>query len=76
MIVGGLLTVAPVFGPLQSTCQYLADFFAERPQSMAGPDISFYIELLALMVCPLGLLIFVGSLVWFIRSGRAPAPRT
>jgi hypothetical protein len=75
MILGGLLTVAPVFGPLGKTLHYLADFIAERPQSMRGPDISFFAELLALIVCPVGLLMFAISLVVFIRSGRASAPR-
>lgn len=75
MIVGGLLTVAPVVGPLSETLHYLADFLAERPQSMRGPDISFYVELLALLVCPVGLLLFAAGLVLFIRSGRQIAPR-
>ena len=74
MIVGALLTLAPVFGPLGYTLHYLADFFAERPQSMRGPDLSFFVELLALIVCPIGLLIFSISLVLFIRSGRPTAP--
>ena len=52
MIIGGLLTVAPVFGPLGKTLHYLADFIAERPQPMRVPDISFFAELLALIVCP------------------------
>jgi hypothetical protein len=42
MIVGGLMAVAPVFGPLEKTLHYLADFIAERPQPMRGPDISFF----------------------------------
>src|SRR5947208_4980062 len=42
MIVGGLLTVAPVFGPLGKTLHYLDDFIAERPQPMRVPDISFF----------------------------------
>jgi hypothetical protein len=42
MIVGGLLAVAPVFGPLGKTLHYLADFIAERPQPMRAPDISFF----------------------------------
>ena len=75
MILGGLLTVAPVFGPLGKTLHYLADFIAERPQSMRGPDISFFAELLALIVCPVGLLMFAISLVVFDRSGRPSAPR-
>jgi len=75
MIVGGLVTVVPVFGPLGNTLQYLADFIAERPQPTRAPDISFFIELLALIVCPFGLLLFVISLVLFIRSGRRTAPR-
>jgi hypothetical protein len=70
MIVGGFLAVAPVFGPLGKTWRYLADFIAERPQSMRGPDISFFVELVALIICPVGLLLFVISLVLFIRSGR------
>jgi len=36
MIVGGLMAVAPVFGPLEKTLHYLADFIAERPQPMRG----------------------------------------
>jgi hypothetical protein len=40
MIVGGLLAVAPVFGPLGKTLHYLDDFIAERPQPMRAPDIS------------------------------------
>jgi hypothetical protein len=36
MIVGGLMAVAPVFGPLEKTFHYLADFIAERPQPMRG----------------------------------------
>ena len=75
MIVGGLLTVAPVFGPLGKTLHYLADFIAERPQPMRAPDISFFVELLALIICPVGLLLFAISLVLFIRSGRPTAPR-
>ena len=70
MIVGGLLAVAPVFGPLRKTLRYLADFIAERPQPMRGPDISFFIELLALIISPVGLLLFAISLVLFIRGGR------
>jgi hypothetical protein len=73
MIVGGLLAVAPLFGPLGSTLHYLDDFFAERPQPMRGPDVSFFVELLALVVCPVGLLVFAISLVIFIRSGRPAA---
>ena len=49
MIVGGLLTVAPVFGPLDETLHYLADFIAERRQPTRVPDISFFAELLALL---------------------------
>jgi hypothetical protein len=75
MIAGGLVTVAPVFGPLGKTLHYLSDFIAERPQSMRTPDISFFAELLALIVCPVGLIIFAISLVFFVRSGRPPAPR-
>ena len=75
MIVGALLTVAPVFGPLRNTLHYLDDFFAERPQPMGGPDMSFFVELLALIVCPVGLLVFAISLVLFIRSGRPVAQR-
>ena len=74
MIVGGLLAIAPVFGPLRETWHYLADFFGERPQSMRGPDISFYVELLALIVCPVGLFLFTIGLVLFIRSRRQAAP--
>ena len=70
MIVGGLLATAPLFGPLSYTLHYLDDFFAKRPQSMRGPDISFYIELLALVVCPLGLLIFAISLVFYIKKPK------
>jgi len=51
MIVGGLLAVAPVFGPLGKTLHYLADFIAERPQPMRAPDVSFFAELLALIIC-------------------------
>jgi hypothetical protein len=75
MIVGGLLAVAPVFGPLGKTLHYLDDFIAERPQPMRVPDISFFAELLALIICPVGLLLFAISLVLFIRSGRRAAPR-
>jgi len=74
MIVGGLLTVAPVFGPLGKTLHYLADFIAERPQPMRAPDISFFAELLALITCPVGLLLFAMSLVFFTRSARPTAP--
>jgi hypothetical protein len=62
MIIGGLLTVAPVFGPLGKTLHYLADFIAERPQPMGVPDISFFAEVLALIVCPFGLVMFAISL--------------
>ena len=75
MIVGGFLAIAPVFGPLGKTLHYLADFIAERPQPMRAPDISFFVELLALIICPVGLLLFAMSLVLFIRSGRRTAPR-
>jgi hypothetical protein len=72
MIVGGLLTVAPVFGPLGKTLHYLADFIAERPQSMRVPDISFFAELLALIVCPVGLLMFAISLFFFSEVAGQP----
>jgi hypothetical protein len=75
MIVGGLVAVAPVFGPLGTTLHYLDDFIAERPQSMRAPDISFFVELLALIACPVGLLLFAISLVLFVRSGRQTARR-
>ncbi len=75
MIVSGFLAIAPVFGPLGKTLRYLADFIAERPQPMRAPDISFFVELLALIICPVGLLLFAMSLVLFIRSGRRTAPR-
>lgn len=75
MIVSGLLVVAPVFGPLGKTLHYLADFIAERPQPMRAPDISFFPELLALIICPFGLFLFAISLVFFTRSGRPTAPR-
>ena len=74
MIVGALLTIAPVFGPLQYTLHYVADFIAERPQSMRTPDTSFFVELLALIVSPMGLLLFAISLFFFIRSCRTAAP--
>ena len=73
MIAGALLTLAPVFGPLAKTLHYLDDFFAGRSQSMRVPDISFYAELLALIVCPMGLLIFAISLVLFIQNRRSAA---
>ena len=74
MIAGALLTVAPIFGPLRYTLNYVADFIAERPQSMRTPDISFFVELLALMVCPIGLLMVAVSLFFFVRTGRPVAP--
>jgi hypothetical protein len=70
-----LLAVAPVFGPLGKTLHYLDDFIAERPQPMRVPDISFFAELLALIICPVGLVLFAISLVLFIRSGRPTTPR-
>ena len=76
MIVGGLLAIAPIFGPLTNTLHYLDDFIAERPQSMRAPDISFFAELLALVACPVGLLIFAISLVVFVRRARLAADRT
>jgi hypothetical protein len=76
MIVGGLLAVAPVFGPLGKTLHYLDDFIAGRPQPMRVPDISFFAELLALIICPVGLLLCAMSLVLFIRSSRQTVPRT
>src|SRR4051794_40919810 len=70
MILGGLLVIAPVFGPLGSTLHYLDDFFAERPQSMRLPATSFYVEALALVMCPIGLLLFAIALFLFLRSAR------
>jgi hypothetical protein len=74
MIVGGLLAVAPVFGPLGKTLHYLDDFIAERPQPMRVPDISFFVELLTPIICPIGLLLFAISLVSLIL-GRRTTPR-
>ena len=73
MIVGGLLALAPVFGPLAMTLHYLDDFIAERPQPMRAPDISFFAELLALIVCPIG----CSSLPyrWFYLFEVAAEPR-
>jgi hypothetical protein len=75
MIVGGLLTIAPLFGPFGTTLAYLRDFIAERPQSMRGPDLSFFVELLTLLLCPVGLLVFTISLVFFVRTDRRTGPR-
>ena len=75
MIVGGLLAVAPVFGPLGKTLHYLDDFIAERPQPMRVPDMPFFAELLALIICSVALLLFAISLVLFILSGRRTTPR-
>ena len=72
MIVGGLVTVAPVFGPLGKTLHYLSDFIAERPQPMTAPDISFFTELLALIVCPVGLIIFAVSLFFLFEVAGHP----
>ena len=74
MIVGALLTITPVFGPLRYTLHYVADFIAERPQPMRTPDTSFFIELLALIVSPMGLVLLAISLFFFIRSRRTVAP--
>ena len=74
LIVGGLLAVAPVFGPLGKTLHYLADFIAERSQPMRAPDISFFAGLLTLIICPVGLLLFAISLVLFMRCGTRTAP--
>ena len=60
---------------LGETLHYLADFIAKRPRPNEVPDISFFAELLALIVCPFGLLMFAISLVFFIRSGRPTTPR-
>jgi len=68
MIVSALLTIAPVFGPLGYTLHYIGDFVAERPQPMRSPDTSFFVELLALIVSPMGLLMFAISLFFFMRS--------
>src|SRR5437667_10819223 len=73
MIVDGLLTVAPVFVPRGKTLHYLADFIAERPQPMRVPNVSFFAVLLALIVCPVGVLIFAISL--FFLSQLAGQPR-
>src|SRR5207247_1978843 len=75
MIVGGLLAVAPVFGPLGKTLHYLDNFIAERSQPMRAPDASFFVELLALIICPVGLLLFAISLVFFIRGRRTTPVR-
>src|SRR5262249_41619534 len=50
-----------------------ADFIAERPQPTRVPEISFFAEVLALIVCPFGLVIFAISLVFL--SGVASRPR-
>jgi len=69
------MAVAPVFGPLGTTWHYLADFIAERPQPMRAPDISFFAELVTLIICPIGLVLFAISLILFIRSGTRTPPR-
>ena len=75
MIIGGFLAITPTFGPLGSTLHYLDDFISGRPQPASVPDISFFAELFALIICPVGLLIFGISLFLFVRSGR-PVNRT
>jgi hypothetical protein len=70
MIFGGVLAVTPVFGPLRETLHWLDDFVHERPQSMRGPDLSFYVELLALIACPIGFFILALSLIFYLRAGR------
>ncbi len=42
---------------------------------MRGPDISFYGELLALIVCPVGLLIFTISLVLYVKKLKSETNR-
>ena len=56
MIVGGLLRVAPVFGPLGETLHYLADFIADATTADASAGYLFFAELPALIVCPFVLL--------------------
>jgi hypothetical protein len=56
-------------------CIIWPTFITERPQSIRAPDISFFAELLALITCPIGLLLFALSLALFIRSGTRTASR-
>src|SRR5205807_8915152 len=72
MIVGGLVAVAPVFGPLGKTLHYLSYFIAERPQPMTAPDVSFFTELLALIACLVGLIIFAISLLILFEVAGHP----
>jgi hypothetical protein len=76
MIIGGLLAITPVFGPLGATWRYLSDFFAERPQSMRGPNISFYVKSylapLATMALLLSFLLLVRARYASTGSQKAP----
>jgi hypothetical protein len=42
---------------------------------MRAPDVAFFTELLALIICPVGLLLFAVSLVSFIRSRTRTADK-
>ena len=71
IICGVLLAIAPLFGPLGYTVQFIGDFVAERPQAISDKmDFGFTAELVALVGCPVGLLLLTISLMLFLRSGR------
>jgi hypothetical protein len=75
MSVGELMAVAPVFDPLGKTLHYLADFHHRATTVDAGARYFFFAEPLALITCPIGLLLFAVWLALFIRSGTRAASR-
>ena len=39
-------------------------------RAVGGPDVAFFVEPLTLIVCPIGLLLFAISLVFFLCRGK------
>jgi hypothetical protein len=72
MSVGELMAVAPVFDPLGKTLHYLADFHHRATTVDAGARYFFFAEPLALITCPIGLLLFA---VWLAFYSKRHASR-
>jgi ABC-type Fe3+ transport system permease subunit len=77
IVLGALLTVAPLIGLLASgwhitgLFQILRDSGVSDPQLLSGHMHSVFVAIMiGFLFCPIGLFILTWSLIFFFRSGK------
>lgn len=80
MIVGALLTMAPFFGLAGTVLGIMGAFNVLSGSGIADPNAlsrhvaqSLYSTAIGLVLCPIGIVVFTVSLIFYARR-RPPAP--